>query len=172
MKQVLRSVKPLAFPCIHSAFPGTQRVRPKSRSSRARFAPAACPQAGASAERPAEAKPAQAPDFSRRTSRAARGLHTRSGNAAFRRQRPQTTQAGRGLLTAPIPDPTAARLDVAKVAEGGGVDACLPAQRRGKFYNSLWLNDPPNIDRPNMDSNLESALEVPRHQHLATKISP
>jgi len=42
----------------------------------------------------------------------------------------------------------------------------------GKFYNSLSLNDPPNIDRPNIDRNLESAIEVPRHQHLATKISP
>jgi hypothetical protein len=95
-------------------------------------------------------------------------------------QRPQTAQTGRGLHTAPTPDPTAARLDVAqvaKVAEGGGVDACIPAQRRGKFDNSLSLNDPPNIDRPNTDRpntdrNHESAIEVPRHQHLASKILP
>jgi hypothetical protein len=60
---------------------------------------------------------------------------------------------------------------VAKVAEGGGVAACLPAQRRGKFYNSLSLNDPPDIDLPNINRNLESAMEVPSHQQLATKIS-
>src|SRR6266571_4750918 len=91
------------------------------------------------------------------------------------RQRPQTARTGRGLHTAPTPDPSAARLDVAqvaKVAEGGGVDACIPAQRRGKLDNSLWLNDPPNIDRPSINRNLQSALEVPCHQHLATKISP
>ena len=132
------------------------------------------PRAAASAERPAEAKPAQAPDFPRRTSREGCGLLTRSGNAAFRRQPPQTAKTGPGLLTAPTPDPSAARLavaQVAKVAEGGGVDACLPAQRRGKFYNSLSLNDPPDIDLPNINRNLESAMEVPCHQHLATKIS-
>src|SRR6266568_3324837 len=81
----------------------------------------------------------------------------------------------RGLHTAPTPDPTAARLavaQVAKVAKGGGVDACIPAQRRGRFDISLSLNDPPNIDRPNITRNLESAIEVPRHQRLATKISP
>jgi len=88
------------------------------------------------------------------------------------RQRPQTARTGRGLHTAPTPDPSAARLDVAEVAKGGCVDACISAQRRGKFDNSLWLNDPPNIDRPNTDRNHESAIEVPRHQHLATKISP
>src|SRR6266446_5285594 len=40
------------------------------------------------------------------------------------------------------------------------------------FDNSLSLNDAPNIDRPSINRNLRSALEVPRHQHLATKISP
>jgi hypothetical protein len=39
------------------------------------------------------------------------------------------------------------------------------------FDNSLWLNDPPNIDPPNINRNLQSAMEVPRHQPLATKIS-
>src|SRR6266851_2193626 len=55
------------------------------------------PRAAASAERPAEAKPAQAPDFPRRASRAGCGLLTRSGNAAFRRQPPQTAKTGPGL---------------------------------------------------------------------------
>src|SRR5260370_14783725 len=64
------------------------------------------PQARASAERPAEAKPAQAPDFPRRTSQAGRGLLTRSGNAAFRRQPPQTAPAGRGPPTAALAQPT------------------------------------------------------------------
>src|SRR6266436_6146296 len=61
MKQVLRSLKLSAFPYIHSAFPGTQRVRPKSSFVRASLDPTACPQAGAPAEQPAEAKPAIAP---------------------------------------------------------------------------------------------------------------
>jgi hypothetical protein len=72
-----------------------------------------------------------------------------------------------------MPDPTAARLEVAEVAKGGCVDGCIPAIAGGHqishsetFDNSLWLNDPPNINR-----NLESAMEVPSHQHLATKIS-
>jgi len=105
-------------------------------------------------------------------------VHRRSGR--LRPSRPgrqpaspgQTAQAGCGLHTAPMPDPTVARSDVAEVAKGGCVDACLPAQRPGKFGNSLSLNDPPNIDRPNINRNLQSAMEVPRHQHLATKISP
>src|SRR6266852_3355605 len=130
------------------------------------------PQAGASAERPAEAKPAlSATCLPCADSQAGRGLLTRSGNAAFRRQPPQTAQAGRGFLTEPMPEPTAARFDVAEVARGGCLDACLPAQRRGTFDNSLWLNDPPNTDPPNIDRSLKSAMEVPRHQHLATKIS-
>ena len=163
---------------FHSAVQSPPASKARDRN-RGRAAPVLIqrlePRAAASAERPAEAKPAQAPDFSRRTSRAGRGLHTRSGNAAFRRQRPQTAQTGRSLHTVPIRGPTAARFDVAvvaKVAEGGGVDACLPAQRRGKFYNSLSLNDPPDIDLPNINRNLESAMEVPRQQDLATKISP
>jgi hypothetical protein len=68
---------------------------------------------------------------------------------------------------------------VAEVAKGGGVDGCIPATAGGKqishsetFDNSLSLNDPPNTDRPNINRNLKSALEVPRHQRLATKISP
>src|SRR5713101_2202796 len=131
------------------------------------------PQAGASAERPADAKPAlSATCLPCADSQARRGLLTRSGNAAFRRQPPQTTHARRGLLTAPIPDPAPARFDVAEVAKSGCVDACLPAQRRGTFDNSLWLNDPPNQDRPSINRNLQSALEVPSHQHLATKTSP
>src|SRR5713101_703068 len=105
-------------------------------------------------------------------SKAGRGLLTRSGNAAFRRQPPQTAQTGRGLHTAPTPNPTTSRSDVAEVAKGGGVDACLAAQRRGTFDNSFWLNGPPNIDRPNINRNLESTMEVPLHQHFATKISP
>src|SRR5258708_30811954 len=44
------SVKPLAFPFIRLAFPRSQRARPKSKFVRARFAPTACPPAGASAE--------------------------------------------------------------------------------------------------------------------------
>src|SRR5438309_5363212 len=70
------------------------------------------PQAGASAERPAAAKPAlSATCLPCADSQAGRGLLTRSGNAAFRRQPPQTAQAERGLLTAPMPEPTAARSD-------------------------------------------------------------
>src|SRR6266851_7033222 len=69
MRNVLLSFKPLAFPFIHSAFPRIQRARPKSRFAGARFAPTACPQAGASAERSAEAKPALAPAAPPRTAR-------------------------------------------------------------------------------------------------------
>src|SRR6266567_2105734 len=61
MKQVLRSPKPLTFPFIRSESPRIQRPRPKSRLVRANLDPTACPQAGASAEQPAEAKPARAP---------------------------------------------------------------------------------------------------------------
>src|SRR5713101_756580 len=107
------------------------------------------PQAGASAERPAEAKPAlSATCLPCADSQAGRGLLTRSGNAAFRRQPPQTARAGRGLLTAPMPDPAPARFDVAEVAKGGGVDGCLPATAGGHqishsetFDNSLSLNE-------------------------------
>src|SRR5216683_2843114 len=128
MKNVLRSLKPLAFPFIHSAFPRIQRARPRSSFVRANPDPTACPQAGASAEPPAEAKPAlSATCLPSAGSQAGRGLLTRSGNAAFRRQPPQTTHARRGLLTAPIPDATAARSDVAQMAKSGCVDACLPA---------------------------------------------
>src|SRR5216684_1601835 len=69
MKQVLRSLKSLACPFIRSEPPPLQRPRPKSSFVRARFAPTACPQAGASAERPAEAKPALAPASRARTAR-------------------------------------------------------------------------------------------------------
>ena len=163
---------------FHSAVQNCPASKARDRN-RGRAAPVLIqrlePRAAASAERPAEAKPAQAPDLPRRASRAGCGLLTGSGNAAFRRQPPQAAKTGPGLHTAPTPDPSAARLavaQVAKVAEGGGVDACLPAQRRGTFYNSLSLNDPPDIDLPNINRNLESAMEVPRYQHLATKISP
>src|SRR5713226_5419719 len=60
MKQVLRSLKPSACPFIRSEPPRIQRPRPKSRFVRANLDPTACPQAGASAEQPAEAKPALA----------------------------------------------------------------------------------------------------------------
>src|SRR6266705_2455603 len=104
MKKVLRPFKSLAFPFIHSAFPRIQRARPKSRFAGARFAPTACPQAGASAEPAAGAKPALAP-----------------ASPA------QTSQAGRGLHTEPMTEPTAARFDVAEVAKSGCVDGCIPA---------------------------------------------
>src|SRR3989442_3939941 len=62
MKQVLRSLKSLACPFIRSERPPLQRPRPKSRFVRANLDdPTACPQPGASAEQPAEAKPALAP---------------------------------------------------------------------------------------------------------------
>src|SRR5712691_12768107 len=61
MKQVLRSLKSLACPFIRSEPPRIQRPRPKSSFVRANLDPTACPQAGASAEQPAEAKPALAP---------------------------------------------------------------------------------------------------------------
>ena len=161
MKKVLRPFKSLAFPFIHSAFPRIQRARPKSRFAGARFAPTACPQAGASAEPAAGAKPALAPASPAQTSQAGRGLHPRSGNAAFRRQRPQTAQTRRGRHTAPIPGPTTSRFDVAEVAKSGCVDGCIPAialsaggrqiSHSEGFDDSLSLNDPPNIDPPNID---------------------
>src|SRR6266567_2665575 len=147
---VLRSLKPLAFPFIRSEPPPLQRPRPKSSFVRASLDPTACPQPGASADRPAEAKPAlSATCLPCADSQAGRGLLTRSGNAAFRRQLPQTTHARRGLLTAPTPDPTPARFDVAQVAKSGGVDACLlhspqwpcAAPRSEKFDNPLSLNE-------------------------------
>src|SRR5713101_5301897 len=67
------------------------------------------PQAGASAERPAEAKPA---------------LSATCLPCA-------DSQAGRGLLTAPMPEPTAARFDVAQVAKSGCVDGYIPATAGG-----------------------------------------
>src|SRR6266446_2854826 len=41
MKQVLQSLKPLAFPCIRSEPPRIQRARPKSSFVRASFDPTA-----------------------------------------------------------------------------------------------------------------------------------
>src|SRR2546427_1603423 len=168
------------------AHSSVQNVLPSNARDPNRVSPAPAliqwlePQAGASAGRPAEAKPAlSATCLPCADSQAGRGLLTRSGNAAFRRQPPQTAQAGRGFLTAPMPDPTAARSDVAEVAKGGCVDGCIPAIAGGHqtahsetFANSLSLNDPPKTDRPNIDRSLKSAMEVPSHQHLATKISP
>src|SRR6266571_173022 len=159
MIQVLRSLKSLACPFIRSEPPRIQRPRPKSRFVRANLDPTACPQAGASAERPAEAKPAlSATCLPCADSQARRGLLTRSGNAAFRRQPPKTAQAARGLLTEPMPEPTAARLNVAQVAKSGCVDGSIPAIALGAggrqishsegIDNSRSLNDPPNIDRP------------------------
>ena len=124
--------------------------------------------------RPRPSRPWRPPPLCRQARQGAvstRDPGTPPSGGSVRRQ-PRTR---RGLHTAPTPGPTAARLavaQVAKVAKGGGVDACIPAQRRGRFDNSLSLNDPPNIDRPNINRNLESAIEVPRHQRLATKISP
>src|SRR6266568_6831898 len=69
MIHVLLSLKSLACPFIRSEPPRIQRPRPKSRFVRARFAPTACPQAGASAYRSAEAKPALAPASRARTAR-------------------------------------------------------------------------------------------------------
>jgi hypothetical protein len=138
-------------------FPASNALDPNRVSSATVLIQRLAPQAGASAERPAEAKPA----------RSATCLPCAD------------SQARRGLLTAPIPDPAAARFDVAEVAKGGCVDGCLPAIAGGHqtshsetFANSLSLNDPPNIDRPGINRNLQSAMEVPCHQHLATKISP
>src|SRR5229473_2378453 len=155
MKQVLRSLKLSAFPYIHSAFPGTQRVRPKSSFARASFDPTACPQAGASAEPPAEAKPALAPASRARTAR-------------------------QGAVSSPGRHPTQPLLGSTwhkwlKAAAWTLAFLQPPGEHQishsETFDNSLWLNDPPNIDRPSINRNLESAMEVPRHQHLATKIS-
>ncbi len=179
MRNVLLSFKPLAFPFIHSAFPRIQRARPKSRFAGARFAPTACPQAGASSEPAAEAKPALAPASPPQTAQAERGLLTRSGNAAFRRQPPRQPRQGavsspRRCPTQPLPGSKWRKW--LKVAAWTAAFLQPPGEHqishRETFANSLWLNDPPNIDRPSINRNLESAMEVPGHQHLATKISP
>src|SRR5712692_1166335 len=156
MKQVLQSLKLSAFPYIHSAFPGTQRVRPKSSFVRASLDPTACPQAGASADRPAEAKPALAPASPRRTAR--------QGAVSSPRRCPTQLLLGsmwRKWLKV-------AAWTLAFLLSAGGHQI----SHRETFDNSLSLNDPPKTDRPNIDRSLKSAMEVPRHQHLATKISP
>src|SRR6266851_4943773 len=180
-------------PNLWLAHSSVQNVLPSNALGPNRVSPAPAliqwlePQAGASAERPAEAKPAlSATCLPCADTQAGRGLLTRSGNAAFRRQPPQTAQAGRGLLTAPTPDPSAARFDVAQVAKSGCVDACLPAtapsagghqtSHSEKFDNSLSLNDPPNRDPPNIGlpvpSVSSSALRVFFHPALRIRVLP
>src|SRR5713101_8173126 len=104
MKNVLRSLKHLAFPFICLAFPCSQRARPKSSFVRARFAPTACPQAGASAEPPAEAKPALAPASRARTARqsavSSRDPGTPPSGGSLRRQPRQ------GAVSSPSRHPT------------------------------------------------------------------
>ncbi len=156
MKQVLQSLKLSAFPYIHSAFPGTQRVRPKSSFVRASLDPTACPQAGASADRPAEAKPALAPASPRRTAR-------QGAVSSPRRYPTQLLLGSMWLKWLKV-----AAWTLAFLLSAGGDQI----SHRETFDNSLSLNDPPNIDRPSINRNLKSALEVPRHQDLATKISP
>src|SRR5712664_2751861 len=107
MKNVLRSLKPLAFPFIRSAFPRSQRARPKSTFVRATFAPTACPQAGASAEPPAEAKPALAPASRARTARqgavSSRDPGTPPSGGSLRRQpRPGAVSRPRRHPTQPL----------------------------------------------------------------------
>ncbi len=156
MKQVLQSLKLSAFPYIHSAFPGTQRVRPKSSFVPASLDPTAWPQAGASAEPPARAKPALAPASPRRTAR--------QGAVSSPRRCPTHPLLGSMWLKWL----KAAAWPLAFLLRAGGNQI----SHRETFANSLSLNDPPNIDPPSIDRNLKSAMEVPRHQHLATKISP
>src|SRR5229473_979868 len=179
MRNVLLSFKSLAFPFIHSAFPRIQRARPKSRFAGARFAPTACPQAGASAEPPAEAKPALAPASPPRTARqgavSSRDPGTPpSGGSPRRQPRQGAVSSPRRCPTQPLPGSKwrkwlkAAARTVAFLQPPGEHQI----SHRETFANSLWLNDPPNIDRPSINRNLESAMKVPSHQHLTTKISP
>src|SRR5258708_33225164 len=94
---------------FHSAVQNCPASKARDRN-RGRAAPVLIqrlePRAAASAERPAEAKPAQAPDLPRRASRGGGGLLTRSGNAAFRRQPPPAAKTRPALLTPPAPRPT------------------------------------------------------------------
>src|SRR6266851_2135919 len=119
-------------PNLWLAHSSVQNVLPSNALGPNRVSPAPAliqwlePQAGASAERPAEAKPALS----------ATGLPCAD------------SQARRGLLTAPIPDPAPARSDVAEVAKGGCVDGCIPAIAGGHqishsetFDNLLSLNE-------------------------------
>src|SRR5229473_2621585 len=182
MKNVLLSLKPLVFPFIRLAFPRSQRPRPKSGFVRASFDPMACPQAGASAEPPAEAKPALAPASRARTARqgavSSRDPGTPPSGGSLRRQpRQSAVSSPRRHPTQPLPGPPwhkwrkwlkAAAWTLAFLQPPGEHQI----SHSETFDNSLSLNDPPNTDRPNINRNLESAIEVPRHQHLATKISP
>src|SRR6266481_4921710 len=90
MIHVLRSLKSLACPFIRSEPPRIQRPRPKSRLVRANLDPTACPQAGASAEQPAEAKPALAPASPPRAARqgavSSRDPRTPPSGGSLRRQ--------------------------------------------------------------------------------------
>src|SRR5947209_17796115 len=177
MKNVLRSLK--SFPFIRSAFPRIQRARPKSRFVRARFAPTACPQAGASAEPPAEAKPALAPGSRARTARqgavSSRDPGTPPSGGSLRRQPMQgAVSSPRRYPTQPLLGPMwrkwlkVAAWTLAFLLSTGGNQI----SHSETFDNSLSLNNPPKTDRPNIDRSLKSAMKVPRHQHLATKISP
>src|SRR6267143_5394686 len=177
MKKVLRSFKPSAFPFIHSTFLRIQRARPRSRFVRANLDPTACPQAGASAKQPAEAKPALAPASPPRAARqgaaSSRDPGTPPSGGSLRRQPRQ------GAVSSPRRYPTQPLLGSMwrkwLKAAAWTLAFLQPPQRpcaaphSETFDNSLSLNDPPNIDRPNIDRNLQSALEVPSHQHLATK---
>src|SRR5437899_11095932 len=105
MKNVLRSLKLLAFPFIRSAFPRIQRVRSKSRFVRANLDPTACPQAGASAEQPAEVKPALAPASPPRAARqsavSSRDSGTPPSGGSLRRQPRQSAVSSRDSGTPP-----------------------------------------------------------------------
>src|SRR5260221_9779880 len=108
MKKVLRSLKPLPFAFIRSAFLRVQRARPKSSFVRANLDPTACPQAGASAaEPPAEAKPALAPATRARAARqgavSSRDPGTPPSGGSLRRQpRQGAVSSPRRLPTQPL----------------------------------------------------------------------
>src|SRR6266851_4730142 len=179
MKQVLRSLKSLACPLIRSEPPRIQRPRPKSRSFRANLDPTACPQAGASAEQPAEAKPALAPASPPRAARqsavSSRDPGTPPSGGSLRRQpRQGAVSSPRRCPNQPPLGPMwrkwlkVAAWTLAFLLSAGGHQI----SHSETFANSLSLTDPPKTDRPSINRNLESAMEVPSHQHFATKISP
>src|SRR6266436_5401180 len=145
MKQVLRSLKSLACPFIRSEPPRIQRARPKSSFVRANLDPTACPQASPSAEQPAEAKPALAPASPPRAAR----------QGAVSSPRPCPNQPLLGPMWRKWLKVAAWTLDFLLSAGGHQIS------HSETFDNSLSLNDPPDIDRPNIDRNLKSALEVP-----------
>src|SRR5437899_4841440 len=175
MKQVLRSLKSLACPFIRSEPPRIQRPRPKSRFSRANLDPTACPQAGASAEQPAEAKPALAPASPLRAAR--QGAVSScdpgtppSGGSLRRQPRQGAVSSPSRCPNQPLLGPMwrkwlkVAAWTLAFLLSTGGNQI----SHSETFDNSLSLNNPPKTDRPNIDRSLKSAMKVPRHQHLAT----